>query len=164
MPEPVVRPMTAEDLPAVMALEKRLSPHPWDETSFADSLRQHSSWVLADDRRCLGFLVFSRVVDQAELLNIGVAPDCQGRGFGRLLLRFFIEQCRPHAATLFLEVRAGNDPALGLYQAEGFCETGIRHGYYITAQGREDAIVMALDLAAWSDFVGEPRSSGEPCP
>lgn len=152
MPESIIRPMTVADLPAVAALEKQLSPHPWDQASFAGSLQQHASWVLTDERRCLGFLVFSRVLDQAELLNIGVAPDCQGRGFGRQLLRFFIAQCEPHAATLFLEVRADNDPALALYQAEGFCETGIRRDYYITARDREDAILMALDLSAWAGF------------
>lgn len=147
-----IRPMTAADLSWAVALEKRLSPHPWSEQSFTDSLRQHRCWVLAAGSRPLGFLVFSLVADQAELLNIGVLPECQGQGFGRQLVQFFIDECRPTAATLFLEVRVGNEPAIALYQSEGFCEAGIRPGYYITAQGREDAIVMALDLSAWQDF------------
>lgn len=156
MTAPRVRPMTAADLPWVSALEKRLSPHPWSEKSFIDSLGQHRCWILAGEQGPLGFLVFSLIADQAELLNIGVLPECQGRGLGRCLVQFFIDQCKPVAATLFLEVRVGNDPAIALYQSEGFCEAGIRSGYYITAQGREDAIVMALDLSAWQDFEGAP--------
>lgn len=147
-----VRPMSATDLPWAVTLERRLSPHPWSEKSFADSLRQHRCWVLADGQRLLGFLVFSLIADQAELLNVGVLPECQGQGLGRQLVQFFIEECRPVAATLFLEVRVGNEPAIALYESEGFCEAGIRPGYYLTAQGPQDAILMALDLSAWQDF------------
>jgi len=147
--------MVAADIPTVTALEKQLSPHPWDKSFFADSLHQHSSWVLDDGGRLLGFLVFSQVADQAELLNVGVFRPCQGRGYGRQLVEFFVSRCRARASTLFLEVREGNKSARALYESVGFCEAGLRRGYYITPQGREDAIVMAMDLTAdalfWQD-------------
>jgi len=48
---------------------------------------------------------------------------------------------------VFLEVRPSNPAAIALYEAEGFNEIGRRPRYYPAASGREDAIVMALELA-----------------
>ncbi|MNI99499.1 ribosomal-protein-alanine N-acetyltransferase [compost metagenome] len=47
---------------------------------------------------------------------------------------------------MFLEVRPSNTPALALYHSEGFNEIGRRPRYYPAAQGREDALVMAIEL------------------
>lgn len=50
------------------------------------------------------------------------------------------------AQRVFLEVRPSNTPALALYHSEGFNEIGRRPRYYPAAQGREDAVVMAIEL------------------
>lgn len=58
------------------------------------------------------------------------------------------------ADTAFLEVRASNQGAIRLYQAEGFDEIGLRKGYYPSADpnadmdrsSREDAVLMARAL------------------
>ena len=47
---------------------------------------------------------------------------------------------------MFLEVRPSNAPAIALYHDEGFNEIGRRPRYYPAIGGREDAIVMALEL------------------
>jgi ribosomal-protein-alanine N-acetyltransferase len=49
------------------------------------------------------------------------------------------------AAAMFLEVAAGNTPALALYAREGFAEVGRRRRYY--ADGA-DALVLRRDLDA----------------
>ncbi|MNR57792.1 ribosomal-protein-alanine N-acetyltransferase [compost metagenome] len=49
--------------------------------------------------------------------------------------------------TLWLEVRASNRAAIALYEDLGFNEVTVRRNYYPSANGREDAIVMALPLA-----------------
>jgi ribosomal-protein-alanine N-acetyltransferase len=46
----------------------------------------------------------------------------------------------------FLEVRPTNLAAIRLYQRLGFEQIGIRRGYYQAPDGREDAIVLKLDL------------------
>ena len=43
--------------------------------------------------------------------------------------------------------------ATRVYTAQGFCEIGLRVGYYPAAQGREDALVMAKELAVMADPV-----------
>jgi [ribosomal protein S18]-alanine N-acetyltransferase len=56
---------------------------------------------------------------------------------------------RGHGARrLFLEVRPSNPHAIALYHDEGFNEIGRRPRYYPARDGREDAIVMAMELLA----------------
>lgn len=50
------------------------------------------------------------------------------------------------AQRVFLEVRPSNPHAIALYHDEGFNEIGRRPRYYLAMQGREDAIVMAIEL------------------
>jgi [ribosomal protein S18]-alanine N-acetyltransferase len=47
---------------------------------------------------------------------------------------------------VFLEVRPSNPQAIALYFDEGFNEIGRRPRYYPAHVGREDAIVMAIEL------------------
>ena len=89
----------------------------------------------------------SAAVGECHLLNLCVHPDWQGRGLGRrLLLRLFAIGKANNADTAFLEVRASNRRAIALYESEGFCEIGLRRGYYPAGDKREDAIVMARPL------------------
>ena len=60
-----------------------------------------------------------------------------------------LDLARWHGARqVFLEVRPSNPGAIALYRAEGFNEIGLRPNYYPAAKGREDAIVMAIELLA----------------
>jgi ribosomal-protein-alanine N-acetyltransferase len=52
------------------------------------------------------------------------------------------------AERVFLEVRPSNRGAIALYDQEGFNEIGRRPRYYPARDGREDAIVMAIELLA----------------
>ena len=71
----------------------------------------------------------------------------RSRGLGRELLRALVRLAGDRGAQrVFLEVRPSNTPALALYHSEGFNEIGRRPRYYPAAQGREDALVMAIEL------------------
>ncbi len=142
------RPMADEDLTAVMAVEVEGYSHPWSQDIFRDCLRAgYHCWVLQVGERLVGHGVMSVAVGECQILNLCVHPDWQGRQFGRRLLRRLLAIARQRQAdTAFLEVRRSNHPAIHLYQAEGFCETGLRRNYYPKGQGREDAIIMAKPL------------------
>jgi ribosomal-protein-alanine N-acetyltransferase len=87
------------------------------------------------------------VLDEAHLLNVSVSQSYQGQGLGRALLAHMIGVAKRRlAANMFLEVRASNTKAIGLYETMGFCEMGIRRHYYPASQGREDAVLMGLAL------------------
>jgi len=85
---------------------------------------------------------------EVHLLNLCVDPAVQSRGIGRRLLRALLRIARMHRASqMILEVRPSNEAAIALYHSEGFNEIGRRPRYYpATNNGREDAIVMAMEL------------------
>ena len=68
-------------------------------------------------------------------------------GFGKALLAQVLAAARARAVRLMrLEVRIGNERALKMYEKAGFKRVGLRRGYYPTAAGREDAVLMDADL------------------
>ena len=145
-PEFVMLPMLGEDVPAVMEVETAAYPFPWTEGIFRDCLRVgYCCWVSKREDEVVGYGVMSVAAGECHILNLCVHPDLQGQG--RVMLRCLVGIGRNHNAdTAFLEVRASNRSALRLYEAEGFCEVGIRRGYYPAVEGREDAVIMARSL------------------
>ncbi|HQR60157.1 MAG TPA: ribosomal protein S18-alanine N-acetyltransferase [Methylophilaceae bacterium] len=142
------RPMQADDLDAVMAIEPRIYSHPWTRGNFADSLRAgYDCQVCESDGELIGYGVLMLVLDEAHLLNISIAKAFQGRGLGRALLNHFIGVARGRGAQMmFLEVRPSNTSAIRLYESMGFNEFSVRKGYYPADNGREDAVLMGLAL------------------
>ncbi|WP_412480238.1 ribosomal protein S18-alanine N-acetyltransferase [Azonexus sp. IMCC34839] len=141
--------MNPRDLDSVAALEASLQVFPWSRGNFADSLEAgHSVWVLRIGGELVGFSVVMSVLDEAHLLNIGVAKRFQGLGYGARLLRHAMESARlGGAAKLFLEVRPSNEQAVSLYRHFGFRQIGLRKGYYPAIVGREDALIFDRELS-----------------
>lgn len=147
-PDTGFRPMQFEDLDRVMEIEPKIYSHPWSRGNFADSLHAgYSCWIYESEGEVVGYAVMMSVLDEAHLLNISIAQDCQGRGMGRALLEHVIDIARRHGAQMmFLEVRPSNKNAIALYESIGFNEFSVRKGYYPAHNGREDAILMGLAL------------------
>jgi [ribosomal protein S18]-alanine N-acetyltransferase len=145
-----LRPMREEDIDAVLDIELRAYPFPWTRGIFHDCLRaNYPAWVLQRDGVIVGYGLLSIAADEAHVLNVCAAPEEQGRGHGRRLLRALLQLARGRGAQrVFLEVRPSNPAAIALYHAEGFNEIGRRPRYYPARAGREDAIVMAKELFA----------------
>ncbi len=131
---------------ALYPLELAAHSHPMPKSTLLNNLERYRCAGLREGERWLAFALVTVVVGEAELLDIVVDPDEQGQGVGRLLLEAVLDQLQGQAERMFLEVRESNDSAIGLYSALGFVEVGVRHGYYPAAKGREDAILMALEL------------------
>lgn len=142
------RPMTNDDLDAIMEIEPHIYSHPWSRGNFSDSLASgYSSWVLLDGAKIVGYALMMMVLDEAHLLNLSIAKAYQKQGLGRLLLEHMITIAKKHhAANMFLEVRPSNISAIALYENIGFNEMAIRRGYYPAHHGREDAVLMGLAL------------------
>lgn len=143
-----LRPMREADMDAVMAIEVRAYPFPWTPGIFRDCLRAgYPAWILSGRESMMGYGVVSLAADEAHILNLCIAPERQGRGHGRYLLRALVKLASERGAQrLFLEVRPSNPSAIALYHSEGFNEIGRRPRYYPTHEGREDALVMAMEL------------------
>lgn len=143
-----LRPLREDDLDAVMAIEQRAYPFPWTRGIFRDCLLAgYPAWLLQEHGAAIGYGVISLAADEAHVLNICIAPERQGRGLGRELLRMLTRMARDMGAVrIFLEVRPSNPTAIALYHSEGFNEIGRRPRYYPAHAGREDALVMAMEL------------------
>ena len=148
-----LRPMREEDLAAIQPIEERAYEFPWTVGIFRDCLRaDYPAWVLYDADRIVGYFLMSIAAGEAHVLNVCVAPELQGRGHGRRLLHALLNLARGRGvARVFLEVRPSNAHAIALYHAEGFNEIGRRPRYYPARDGREDALVMAMELLSARD-------------
>jgi len=92
----------------------------------------------------LGYALFWHVVDEVQLLNVAVAIPARRRGIGRALMADLVAYARAQkAARILLEVRAGNQGAIALYEQLGFTRFNVRERYYADD---EDAIEMMLVL------------------
>ncbi|MGL5456295.1 MAG: ribosomal protein S18-alanine N-acetyltransferase [Citrobacter telavivensis] len=141
--------LSQSDLPAAFQIEKRAHAFPWSEHTFASNQgERYLNYQLTVEGRMAAFAITQVVLDEATLFNIAVDPDFQHRGFGKALLEHLIDELEKRGVlTLWLEVRASNVAAIALYESLGFNEATIRRNYYPTADGREDAIIMALPIS-----------------
>lgn len=142
------RPMTEADLPRVMNIEPRAYTFHWTEGIFKDCINNgYHMPVMEMAGQVVGYAVFSIVAAEAHLLNITIEPEYMGRGLGRMLLEHVIARCAEQdTESLFLEVRVSNEPANRLYKSMGFKSLGLRKNYYPGHFGREDGVVMGLEL------------------
>ncbi|MDP1997647.1 MAG: ribosomal protein S18-alanine N-acetyltransferase [Gallionella sp.] len=149
-----MRAMTQDDVDAVLAIEQAVQRFPWTRGNFTDAL--HSGYLCCVDETesggIRGYAILMPTVDEAELLNIGVAAAQQRKGLGRAMLAEMLNVARGRKMKrVFLEVRSSNVAAIALYRSAGFSEAGARRGYYQGANGSEDAIVMACELMGVSN-------------
>jgi len=142
------------DAGLLAAIDAAASTCPWRESQFAFT-DQHSSdsrgtefaqkvIVAQGDTSLCGFIAFSRVLDEGEILNVAVHPECQGEGVARSLLTAALASMQSAGVKrCLLEVRESNRAARSLYRSFDFQLDGVRKKYYPTNTGREDALLMS---------------------
>jgi ribosomal-protein-alanine acetyltransferase len=163
----VVRRMTIADIPAALAIERRVFPTPWPESAYRYELcfRSDSFFFvlhpledltrpLTPRERIFGRVIPSTLMgyagfrlrnDSAHICTIAVHPDLQGRGLGKSLLLFILKKAIDRGVErVTLEVRPSNKVAYQLYGQAGFVRTSVRPRYY---RDGEDAWLMALRLS-----------------
>jgi ribosomal-protein-alanine N-acetyltransferase len=137
-------------VPALHAIELRGYPFPWSQKIMQDTFKAGTAcWgVLDAEDRVLGYAFLSIAVGEAQLLNVCIDPDHQGRGLGRRLMEHLMAVAREAFCTIFLlEVRRSNTSARRLYESLEFKTLGVRKGYYPNGPGAtEDALVMGYEF------------------
>jgi ribosomal-protein-alanine N-acetyltransferase len=143
-----IRPFEARDVAAVAALEAVCNPKPWSAAALSAYTERHSSklgFVAEGNVGLIGYIIASRAADEAEILQLGVAPESRRAGIAAKLLReLFVRLRASGVRSVFLEVRHGNTAAIGLYRSLGFGEAGERKGYY--QETGEDALLFSAFL------------------
>lgn len=143
---PVIRPMSETDLDVVLAIEQDSFPTPWRREHFQHEIAApHSFPFVAECNGIIvGYVCLMSLFEEAQILDIAVAPEQRGRGIARMLMDHAIIVARENdAEVLALEVRTSNIAAITFYERRGFVRTGLRQKYY---EGRDDAVLMEKSL------------------
>ncbi len=169
----MIKEIPETQLEEIAKLEKACFGDAWSASSIRDSLRQEWNHLLiemVDDELTVekyekspgnevtaeksaaqspghitGYVIYSLVSGEAELLRIATAPDARRRGIAQRLFHEMMTELRQEKAEkLFLEVRSGNAAAIGLYKNFGMKEIGRRKDYYRNPV--EDALLFELIL------------------
>ena len=140
-----LRPMRRWDIEPVMGLEHELfAEDAWTDTMFWSELADPSTrtyLVAVDDGDVVGYAGLCAYGDTSYIQTIGVTGTHQRAGIGTALLKALLDVAEASgAARVDLEVRAGNDAAIKLYERHGFAQLGVRRGYYQPSGA--DALVL----------------------
>ena len=151
-------PATGEDLPEIMAIETASFSDPWTAKMFEGEMTGNQfARVLVLRRRghqgglgrLVGYLCYWLIFDELRIMNLAVDEADRRQGLARAMVGHAVQEGRRAGIRqAFLEVRAGNPAARGLYRGLGFQETGVRKHYY--RNPCEDAILMCADLVSES--------------
>jgi [ribosomal protein S18]-alanine N-acetyltransferase len=151
-PRPSTAPLTIASAERLAEIHESAFARPWDVLDFERLLTDRN--VLADGlflgagREPVGFALSRRVIDEAELLSLALAPEARGRRLAHALLEAHLDALLKRGVRrVHLEVEEGNAPALALYRRGGFVEVGRRQAYYHKPDGRRaEAVTMTRSL------------------
>jgi ribosomal-protein-alanine N-acetyltransferase len=148
--------MTPEDLPGVLTVERTCFTEPWSEASYRAALLQpYTTYYVAEavvaellspdgspaaaGSRIIATCGLYNLAGEGEITNVAVLPGWRGLGISRRLLERLFAESEDEIGDYTLEVRAGNLPAIRLYESFGFTAEGRRPGFY--DRPREDALI-----------------------
>lgn len=144
----VFSPLSVKNYQAAFEIQCQSHLFPWSEKTFSDCLDSNYFAVqLKNSAEVQGFYIGLKILDEATLMDIAVAPKWRGQGLGQQLLTEFLLHCRRlDTADVWLEVRASNQSAIRLYEKSQFEVIDVRKNYYPTLEGKENALVMKKSL------------------
>jgi ribosomal-protein-alanine N-acetyltransferase len=160
-----IRRMREEDIPQVVEIEKIAFSRPWTKSIFkAVLLLPYAAYYVAVEDgetgadavntvltgqesaefvpgKIVGVCGVKKIFEEGDISNVAVHPDYRGRGISRKMLEVLMrEACEDGVQAFTLEVRAGNEIAVNLYESLGFRTEGIRPRFYDDPV--EDGLIM----------------------
>ncbi len=141
------------DILEIMDLEKICFQYHWTEKQFRLGLKTGAFTILGireqGSGQLIGYIAYSLIADEMEILNLAVLPNFRQKGYGALLLQSALKRSFEHGARQsFLDVKVSNTPAFALYKKFGFTKIGVRTKYY--PDTGEDAMLMKKELASFA--------------
>lgn len=157
-----IRRMREEDIPQVVEIEKIAFSRPWTKSIFkAVLLLPYAAYYVAVEdagpmedtgqpvpdpgqnapEKIVGMCGVKKIFEEGDISNVAVHPAYRGRGISRKMLEVLMREAREDGVQAFtLEVRAGNEIAVNLYESLGFCTEGVRPRFYDDPV--EDGLIM----------------------
>lgn len=139
----VIRQMQAKDLDAVTHLEESCFSMPWKRADFEDILKRTDRvYLVAEyEDKIIGGCMMSEIVGEGDISNVAVDEMYRGQGIADTLLKAMLKLGDEREMTAYtLEVRSQNQPAIKLYERNGFITEGVRKNFY--QKPTDDALIM----------------------
>lgn len=141
--ELLIRPMETGDVETVAKLEQEIFSMPWSENAFLEEVERPDRLfaVAYLGEELAGYMGLIPSFDEADITNVAVSSLMRRRGIAEKMLSVVLQWGRESGINAFtLEVRAGNEAAIALYEKMGFVCEGRRKNFY--EKPREDALIM----------------------
>ena len=147
-----VRIAKSSDLDDIYELDVQTFAMPWSKEALSyDILENDNAFVIVAEYEgeFAGYADIWTVLDEADLNSIAVRVDFRRKGIGDAIMLAMTEMLSANGvATINLEVRVSNMPAIKLYKKYGFNECGVRPGYYL--DNGEDALIMKRETGDYA--------------
>jgi ribosomal-protein-alanine N-acetyltransferase len=151
-----IRAACAQDIELLAQLHGRVCDEAWSAADFSHFVADAQvvcRVAVVESGGIVGCVVLRIVLDEAEVITLGVDVPMRGKGIAHLLLNHALHVAASlQVQQCFLEVREDNVAAITLYQRVRFRQVGVRKDYYVTPQGRKDAWMMVLILADFKEI------------
>lgn len=138
-----IREMTAEDVEDAWKLESiNLGKEAWSQKQLLEAMTRDDTVYLVAEMagRIVGLCGVRNVSGDGEVTNVSVSGDVRRNGTAYKMTKQLLERGYGIGIENYtLEVRAGNAPAIGLYEKLGFKSEGVRPGFY--DEPKEDAVI-----------------------
>lgn len=151
---PVIQ-LGPSDVDELIELESSCFAYHWTREQFLMGLERGAFVVygIRIGKRLGGYIAFSLIADEMEILNLAVHPDFRKRKLGTSLLKHSFGVCKDEGIEKsFLDVKVTNTPAIELYRKFGYEQIGVRKKYY--PDTKEDALLFRHDFKR-NDTLGE---------
>ena len=139
--------ISKKDVPSVAEIEKECFSTPFSEADIIEYIG-NPLWhffVAKLENEVVGYLSFTKIIDECQIVNVAVLESARQMGVGTLLIENLLDFCRQNGVIkLFLEVRESNVPAIKLYEKFGFLAAGVSKNHY--SMPTENALLMNLEL------------------
>jgi [ribosomal protein S18]-alanine N-acetyltransferase len=162
-----VQPISVDEIDSIVILDRLCFGGLWSIDSYRREMTNENSHFLGvsidktlepETSGIIGFGCFWAILDEAHITLLGVHPQYQRQGLGKLLLGALLDKARSiEMARATLEVRASNQGAIDLYERFGFQTVGRRKKYY--QDTGEDGIIMwrgGLQHPNFTHMVNDP--------
>lgn len=130
-----------QDLDFICKIDENCFSDRYGRDYFYDNILANKIIVAKCEERIVGFILFSIVLDESEILKIAVDEGFRGFSIGSGLMKIYIDYVnRDLRRELMLEVRESNFSAIKLYEKFGYEVVRTIKNYYSNPQ--EDGFFM----------------------
>lgn len=140
--EMLLRNAERHDVKRLAEIDRICFSQPYSASMFEHDIQYGDNLTILTavvDQEIVGYIEIMIVLDECEIQRVAVLPEYRRRYVASIMMNSMLHLTDSLGIQSHtLEVRAGNKPAIRLYEHFGFKQNGLRKNYY----GDDDALLM----------------------